>query len=306
DHHILTWIVQVAMGEPAGPATLHVNAASTRAVPGVGRLARALRSPAGPEVPRGQDPGVGGGDHRAHAALVEPPRGARARHHRPVHPAGLQGADGEGDVRLARPRRGRRGIPAATAGARGTPPARRPHRVARDAAPPVARPRRRRVRQAAAVRATRPVLLGGGRAARGSCRSVIRRRPGRRAGVRADGHASRGTPRMTLEIPVGGMSCASCVAKIEAALRAQAGVAEAMVNLATERATVRYAAPATPAALVGAIRDLGYEVGVETVTIPVRGMSCASCVARIEGGLAELPGVVSASVNFAAERATVT
>ncbi len=111
---------------------------------------------------------------------------------------------------------------------------------------------------------------------------------------------------MTLEIPVGGMSCASCVAKIEAALRAQAGVAEAMVNLATERATVRYAAPATPAALVGAIRDLGYEVGVETVTIPVRGMSCASCVARIEGGLAELPGVVSASVNFAAERATVT
>ena len=62
-----------------------------------------------------------------------------------------------------------------------------------------------------------------------------------------------------LELPVGGMSCASCVAKIEAALRAQAGVAEATVNLATERATVRYGAPATPAALIGAIRDLGQE-----------------------------------------------
>ena len=108
-----------------------------------------------------------------------------------------------------------------------------------------------------------------------------------------------------LELPVGGMSCASCVGRIEAALGAQPGVAEATVNLATERATVRYAAPATPAALIGAIRELGYEVPVETVTLPVQGMSCASCVAKIEGGLAELPGVVSASVNFAAERATV-
>ncbi|MDP3937921.1 MAG: heavy metal translocating P-type ATPase [Deltaproteobacteria bacterium] len=112
-------------------------------------------------------------------------------------------------------------------------------------------------------------------------------------------------PDRTVELPIRGMSCASCVAKIESTLARQPGVVQATVNLATERASIRVQDGATPRGLVEAIRDLGYEVPGETITIPVRGMSCASCVAKIEEGLASLPGVLSAAVNFAAERATV-
>src|SRR3970282_1006970 len=76
----------------------------------------------------------------------------------------------------------------------------------------------------------------------------------------------------TIDLRVRGMSCASCVVKIEAALTAQPGVERATVNLATERVTIRYDGRATPRALVGTIRDLGYEVPVATATIPVRGI----------------------------------
>ena len=112
-------------------------------------------------------------------------------------------------------------------------------------------------------------------------------------------------PAQTVEIPITGMSCASCVAKVEAALRGAPGVETAAVNLATERATVRYGDGGRPAALVKAIQDLGYQVPTETATLAVRGMPCASCVAKIEGALGALPGVLSASVNFAAERVRV-
>jgi P-type Cu+ transporter len=50
---------------------------------------------------------------------------------------------------------------------------------------------------------------------------------------------------------------------------------------------------------------LGYEAGLEKVTLPIHGMSCASCVKKVEGALNGLSGVVKASVNFATERATV-
>ncbi|HSC71749.1 MAG TPA: heavy metal translocating P-type ATPase, partial [Candidatus Methylomirabilis sp.] len=108
-------------------------------------------------------------------------------------------------------------------------------------------------------------------------------------------------PVRTVEIPIRGMSCASCVAKIEAALGREPGVEMATVNLATERATIRYGNATNPAALLKVIQDLGYQVPTETATLAVRGMSCASCVAKVEGALGAMPGVLSASVNFAAE-----
>ncbi len=109
-----------------------------------------------------------------------------------------------------------------------------------------------------------------------------------------------------IDIGIQGMHCASCVSTIESALSAVPGVTRAVVNLAAERATVTYdPALVTPAALVKAIAESGYTPMAEKVTIPISGISCASCVATIEGALRETPGVISASVNLATNAATV-
>lgn len=113
-------------------------------------------------------------------------------------------------------------------------------------------------------------------------------------------------PAITLSLPVEGMTCASCVLRVERALAAVPGILSATVNLATERAEVTSAAPIDRAALVAAIDRVGYSVPAQTVDIAIEGMTCASCVARVERALAGVPGVVSANVNLATERATVT
>ena len=108
-----------------------------------------------------------------------------------------------------------------------------------------------------------------------------------------------------LDLPVLGMTCASCVGRVEKAIRAVPGVAEASVNLAAERAQVSLNADGSPGAVAAAIRAAGYEPLEEEVAYPVRDMTCASCVGRVEKALAAVPGVLSASVNLATERATV-
>jgi P-type Cu+ transporter len=105
--------------------------------------------------------------------------------------------------------------------------------------------------------------------------------------------------------PIEGMTCASCVRRVEKAIAAVPGVESASVNLATERADVRLAEPVSPEAVVEAIRSAGYEVAAQTVEIGVEGMTCASCVSRVEKAITTVPGVVSAAVNLATERATV-
>ncbi|MEQ9641414.1 MAG: heavy metal translocating P-type ATPase [Alphaproteobacteria bacterium] len=109
----------------------------------------------------------------------------------------------------------------------------------------------------------------------------------------------------TIRIGIAGMSCASCVSRIEKAIRAVPKVTSAAVNLATERAEVTFAGVADPGAVAQAIGDAGYKVVTDTVELVIEGMSCASCVSRIEQALTSLPGVVKASVNPATERATV-
>ncbi len=106
-------------------------------------------------------------------------------------------------------------------------------------------------------------------------------------------------------ISVEGMTCASCVGRVEKAIAGVEGVASASVNLATERAEVRYAGQPVHEAVVAAIRRAGYEVEPETFDLGVEGMTCASCVGRVEKALAAVPGVVAASVNLATERATI-
>jgi Cu+-exporting ATPase len=109
-----------------------------------------------------------------------------------------------------------------------------------------------------------------------------------------------------IELPIGGMTCASCVATIEGGLKELPGIAEVNVNLATERGSVVYDPELVNIdQLVKIVQDVGYEVRTEKVDIPVGGMTCASCVATIESALKELDGVVSANVNLATERARV-
>src|SRR5512143_2901388 len=109
----------------------------------------------------------------------------------------------------------------------------------------------------------------------------------------------------TLSLPIEGMTCASCVARVEKALARVPGVSSAAVNLATESAAVETSGSVPTAALADAVRRAGYAVPQETVTLAVQGMTCASCVARVERALARVPGVATVEVNLASERGRV-
>ena len=109
-----------------------------------------------------------------------------------------------------------------------------------------------------------------------------------------------------IDIPVEGMTCASCAGRVEKAIRAVPGVADAAVNLATERARVTFDPAATgPGPVAQAIERAGYVPVAESVDLAIGGMTCASCVARVEKVLGRVPGVLEATVNLATERAQV-
>ena len=119
--------------------------------------------------------------------------------------------------------------------------------------------------------------------------------------------------RVTLNIH--GMTCASCVRRVEQGLESFDGVQRASVNFATEKAIVEYASSLVDLdQLTEKVRDLGYEVvgfeksaegGFEKTTISVGGMTCAACVKRVESALESVDGVTDAMVNLATGRATV-
>jgi Cu+-exporting ATPase len=109
-----------------------------------------------------------------------------------------------------------------------------------------------------------------------------------------------------ISLPIEGMSCASCVGRIERAIGGIPGVAEVSANLATERAEVRFEpGRAKPQAAAQAISDAGYTPVLAITDLAIEGMTCASCVAHVEKALSAVPGVVSASVNLATETARV-
>lgn len=112
------------------------------------------------------------------------------------------------------------------------------------------------------------------------------------------------TANRQFSIDIDGMSCASCVGRVEKALRTVAGVTDASVNLSAENATISGTAQVTD--IRQALIDVGYPARQETLSLSIEGMSCASCVGRVEKALKEQPGVVDASVNLATESATVT
>ncbi len=111
----------------------------------------------------------------------------------------------------------------------------------------------------------------------------------------------------TIELPITGMTCASCVARTERAIGKVQGVDKAAVNLATEKATVTFDPGAVSTGeLVAAVEGAGYGVVTAQESLPIIGMTCASCVSRVEKALRTPPGVLKADVNLATERATVS
>ena len=116
---------------------------------------------------------------------------------------------------------------------------------------------------------------------------------------------SNSGPGRTIDLPIEGMHCASCVGRVERALRAVDGVQEAGVNLATGRATLRLGGSVDGGTLVGAVEAAGFAIPETTSLLAVSDMTCASCVTRVERALAAVPGVRSATVNLATGRATI-
>lgn len=110
-----------------------------------------------------------------------------------------------------------------------------------------------------------------------------------------------------LELSITGMTCASCVRRVEKALQKLPGIQQATVNLATEQATITFdQKQVQPAQIQQTVEDAGYGVVLDQIEFAVMGMTCASCSNRVEKALQKTPGVLAANVNLATERATVT
>ena len=102
------------------------------------------------------------------------------------------------------------------------------------------------------------------------------------------------------------MTCASCATTVERVLKGEEGVSDAVVNFASERAAVVFDPDRVDEeSLTRRVRDAGYGVATASIELPIIGMTCANCAAVIERALGTVPGVTTAHVNLATERASV-
>ncbi len=102
-----------------------------------------------------------------------------------------------------------------------------------------------------------------------------------------------------ISLTVTGLNCAGCAGRAERALAAAEGVESAAVNLASATAEVRGGEGLQATRLAKALSDAGYPAAETTTRLVLEGLSCASCVARVEGALQAVPGVLDTSVNLA-------
>ena len=120
----------------------------------------------------------------------------------------------------------------------------------------------------------------------------------------------------TATIDIQGMSCNSCVKKIESKLGAAAGIHSAKVSLADSNCQVTFdPSLVSVGEIAQMIRDLGYRTStddgsgeksrMQTTVVTVKGMTCHSCVKAIEGKLSEHPAVKSIHVSLPEEKATI-
>jgi Cu+-exporting ATPase len=109
-----------------------------------------------------------------------------------------------------------------------------------------------------------------------------------------------------IEIPIVGMTCASCVLKVQNNLQKLPGVKNAIVNLVTEKAMIEIA-PDTELNLkdvIKSVRAIGYDVAIQKISIPVEGLASASA-SIVESSISKLNGIVNVNINPATENITV-
>ena len=120
------------------------------------------------------------------------------------------------------------------------------------------------------------------------------------------GAKSRAAKQAAITIPISGMSCAACAARVEKGLHSLPGVSSANVNLVTGKGVVDYdPEQVEPRQIIERVVELGYIVLAEKQELLISGMSCAACAARVEDRLKSLPGVQEAAVNLATNKATI-
>ncbi len=107
----------------------------------------------------------------------------------------------------------------------------------------------------------------------------------------------------TTVVAIDGMNCASCVGRVERAIKSIEGVSECVVNLASARATVSGSAAAST--ITATLQSAGYPAVTEEIQLQIEGMNCASCLSRVEKALAAIEGVVEARVNLANDSAVL-
>lgn len=109
-----------------------------------------------------------------------------------------------------------------------------------------------------------------------------------------------------VELPIVGMTCASCALRIENNLRKIENIKDVKVNFSTERAELTIEDKGMDLKLLkNEIEELGYEVLTYKTTFSVLGMSCVNCARKIEEEILRLFGVVTVNVNFAKEEVYV-
>lgn len=116
---------------------------------------------------------------------------------------------------------------------------------------------------------------------------------------------AQGNATTIVNLPIEGMTCASCVGRVEKSLLKVDGVDTVAVNLTTENAHITLHHPVDQQRLIDAVKTAGFNVPAAPIVLSIEGMSCASCVARVEKALKTVPGVVKATVNLATERAQI-
>jgi len=114
------------------------------------------------------------------------------------------------------------------------------------------------------------------------------------------------TTLQSVDLPIRGMTCSACAARLEKALTRSVGIVNAGVNFALERAAVSFDDTSTDIGkITGVVKGAGFEVPEETFQFGIGGMTCSACSGRVEKALARIPGVLEANVNIALERADI-